>query len=190
MLVWSFVSVFHWCRLGWESNSLWDVDIYIIINKHVIPEGSACCWWQAGGDPVLNSSYYLWCQRYADPRLSDSSVTMASCLSDENSDLRGGGFPWGPQSLVINPDCWGKRALAGSLKIRVLTEIHYMTTCWTLWHEPVYNFFFVEGWQAGGVQNCFIILSAAIFVASFYVSSGQQVGEFAAIVVFQIVKVR
>lgn len=112
-----FVLDYHWRPLTayfslmalrcWSSV----VDLYVTSKARLVVGG--------GRDPVLNSSYYLWCQGNADPCLSDSTVTLASWLSDDNSDLRGGLSlrSTGPcyQTSVVSEACshrkpWNKSA--------------------------------------------------------------------------------
>lgn len=46
-----------------------------------------------GRRPALNSLNYLCSQWYADPHLSDSTVTTTSCLFGDNGNTRGEGLP-------------------------------------------------------------------------------------------------
>lgn len=139
LLFWFFIDI----HLAESQTGSWlkEVDIYLYTQYYYPASHPLMAWLVVGSrrDPLLNSSYYLWCH-------SDSTVTMASWLSDDNSDLRGwGGFPWGPQSLVIKPYWWETHSLPASPKIRLLIEIHYNAMCWTLWYKPVYTWYVFEG---------------------------------------------
>lgn len=122
--------------------------------------GLVCCW----SPQALNSSYYLWYQWSADPCLSDSPVTMASRLSDDNSNLRWEALHRGPHTLVIKLLRGEKRALTGSSKIRALIEMHGIAVCWTLCYKPGYNGFVLSVRQR---QNCLRSCACRVFVFCF-----------------------